>query len=198
MADDNLENGIDLDFDINSPEYLFKQREHNINIDTLTYYLHSSIVDCETLYEIQSAFNIIEKYNPELEEINVQINSPGGDIYEMYGIIDFFNSRKYKVNVSCFGQACSAGAWILCCTTGKRSLGRYSTIMLHEGSYSVNDKFNVIKDTFGHLEYLEEIGYQMLFEKTGIDIDFWKEKCKKDYFLTAKQALELNLIDEII
>jgi ATP-dependent Clp protease protease subunit len=189
------------EYDINSAEYLFKQIEYGFNINQEIIYLHGPIKDGETLYNIMTAINMFLYYRSEEDKdkpITISLNSPGGDIYEMNGIIDYINSLPFKVNIVCRGQAISAGAWILACSTGIRAMSKNSTMMLHEGSYEMQDKFHNMKSSISYFDHLEVIGYNMLAEKTGIESSFWKEKCKLDWYLTAEEALKLKLIDKII
>jgi len=202
----NSENFLDesisvYEYDINSAEYLFKQIEYGFNINQEIIYLHGPIKDGETLYNIMTAINMFLYYRSEEDKdkpITISLNSPGGDIYEMNGIIDYINSLPFKVNIVCRGQAISAGAWILACSTGIRAMSKNSTMMLHEGSYEMQDKFHNMKSSISYFDHLEVIGYNMLAEKTGIESSFWKEKCKLDWYLTAEEALKLKLIDKII
>ena len=193
--------GYESDYDINTPEYLFKQIDYGFNVDDEIIYLHGPIKGNETLYSIMTAIRVFTKYRTEEEKndpVTISLNSPGGDIYEMNGIIDYINSLSFKVNVVCRGQAISAGAWILAMGTGLRAMSKYSTLMLHEGSYSMDDKFHNMKTSLEHFKNLEMIGYKMLEEKTGIESKFWEDKCKQDWYLTAEEALTLKLIDKII
>lgn len=204
----NVTTNIDIDssaevedYDINAPEYLFKQIEHGFNVDNEIIYLHGPVKEGETLYNIMTAVNVFTKYRDDSSASNpitISLNSPGGDIFEMNGIIDYIQSLNFPVNVVCRGQACSAGAWILAMATGVRAMGKYSTLMLHEGSYSLDDKYHTLKSSMEYYQYLETLGYQMLKDKTGIDIDFWKEKCRVDWYMTAEEALKLKLIDKIV
>jgi ATP-dependent Clp protease protease subunit len=192
---------FESDYDINTPEYLFKQIEYGINIDNEVIYLHGQIKSCETLYNIMQAVNLFTKYRtPENinNPITISLNSEGGDIFEMYGIIDYLNSLSFKVNIVCRGQACSAAAWILAMGTGIRAMSKYSTLMLHEGFYSMEDKFHSMKSSMNYFNHLETVGIEMLKTKTGIETEFWKENCKVDWYLTAEEALKLKLIDKII
>jgi ATP-dependent Clp protease protease subunit len=189
------------DYDINSAEYLFKQAEHGFNVDDEVIYLHGPVKDGETLYNIMYAVRIILRYRAEEDKdkpITISLNSPGGDIFEMNGIIDYIQSLPFKVNVVCRGQAISAGAWILACATGIRAMSKNSTMMLHEGTYEMQDKFHNMKSSLDYFNHLETLGCQMLADKTGIEASFWKEKCKLDWYLTAEEALKLKLIDKII
>lgn len=192
---------LGYEYDINSAEYLFKQIEYGFNINQEIIYLHGPIKDGETLYNIMTAINMFLYYRAEEDKdkpITISLNSPGGDIYEMNGIIDYINSLPFKVNIVCRGQAISAGAWILACSTGIRAMSKNSTMMLHEGSYEMQDKFHNMKSSINYFDHLEVIGYDMLAEKTGIEASFWKDKCKLDWYLTAEEALKLKLIDKII
>lgn len=189
------------DYDINSAEYLFKQAEHGFNVDDEVIYLHGPVKDGETLYNIMYAVRIILRYRAEEDKdkpMTISLNSPGGDIFEMNGIIDYIQSLPFKVNVVCRGQAISAGAWILACATGIRAMSKNSTMMLHEGTYEMQDKFHNMKSSLDYFNHLETLGCQMLADKTGIESSFWKEKCKLDWYLTAEEALKLKLIDKII
>ncbi len=192
---------VEEDYDINAPEYLFKQIDYGFNLDNEIIYIHGEIKTSETLYNIIQSVNVITRYrSPEdaNKPISISINSVGGDIFEMYGIIDYIQSLPMKVNVVCRGQACSAAAWILAMGTGIRAMSKHSTMMLHEGTYFLEDKFHSMKSSLSYYDLQEDLGYKMLQEKTGIEASFWKEKCKVDWYLTAQQALELKLIDKII
>jgi ATP-dependent Clp protease, protease subunit len=189
------------EYDINSAEYLFKQIEYGFNVNQEIIYLHTPIKDGETLYSIMTAINIFLHYRTEEDAnrpITISLNSPGGDIYEMNGIIDYINSLPFKVNIVCRGQAISAAAWILACGTGVRAMSKHSTLMLHEGTYEMQDKFHNMKSSLDYFNHLEVLGYQMLADKTGIEASFWKDKCKLDWYITAEEALKLKLIDKII
>jgi ATP-dependent Clp protease protease subunit len=189
------------DFDINSPEYLFKQIDYGFNLDNEIIYLHGEIKAQETLYSIMQAVNIILRYRTEErlnEPISISINSGGGDVLEMLGIIDYIRSLSIPVNIVCRGQACSAAAWILSMGTGIRAMSKHSTLMLHEGIYSFEDKFHSAKSSLEYFSFLEDVGYKMLEEKTGIESTFWKDKCRVDWYLTPDEALKLKLIDKII
>ena len=200
-TDQSLTDSFESEFDINTPEYLFKQIEYGFNIDDEVIYIHGPIKDGETLYNIMTAIRIFTKYRTEEEKekpVTISLNSGGGDIFEMNGIIDYIQTLPFKVNVVCRGQACSAAAWLLAMGTGIRAMSKYSTMMLHEGFYSMEDKFHSMKSSMDYFNHLESVGMQMLTDKTGIETEFWKEKCKVDWYLTAEDALKLKLIDKIL
>ena len=78
--------------------------------------------------------SLLQNRKDKTAPINLMINSPGGDIYEMFGIIDYIESLDVKVNTICRGRAMSAAALVLASGTGQRVASKRTTIMLHEGS----------------------------------------------------------------
>jgi len=130
--------------------------------------------------------------------INLMINSPGGDVHEMFAIIDYIESLDVKVNTICRGKAFSAAAVILTCGTGKRMMSKRSTVMFHQSSSFLGGKMSDITAYLDNVKNLEKHVYELLSEKTKKDKKWWKEQMRSDMFLTAEQAKELGIIDEII
>ena len=126
------------------------------------------------------------------------INSPGGDVYEMFGIIDYIESLDIKVNTICRGRAMSAAAVILACGTGNRMMSKRSTVMFHQSSSFMGGKMSDITAYLDNIKSLEVLIYSMLAEKTKKDADWWREKMRNDMFLTAEELLEIGVIDQII
>ncbi len=130
--------------------------------------------------------------------VNLMINSPGGDVYEMFGIIDYIESLDVKVNTICRGRAMSAAAVILACGTGNRMMSKRSTVMFHQSSSFMGGKMSDITAYLDNIKSLEVLIYSMLAEKTKKDADWWREKMRNDMFLTAEELLEIGVIDQII
>jgi len=130
--------------------------------------------------------------------VNLMINSPGGDVYEMFGIIDYIESLDVKVNTICRGRAMSAAAVILTCGTGSRMMSKRSTVMFHQSSSFMGGKMSDITAYLDNIKSLEVLIYGMLAEKTNKDAEWWKEKMRNDMFLTADELLEIGVIDQII
>jgi len=130
--------------------------------------------------------------------INLMINSPGGDIYEMFGIIDYIESLDVKVNTICRGRAFSAAAIILTCGTGDRMISKRSTVMFHQSSSFLGGKMSDITAYLDNVKSLETVIYSMLAEKTKKDGDWWKNKMRSDTFFTAEELLEIGVVDQII
>ena len=130
--------------------------------------------------------------------VNLMINSPGGDVHEMFGIIDYIESLDVKVNIICRGRAFSAAAIILTCGTGTRMMSKRSTVMFHQSSSFLGGKMSDITAYLDNVKNLEKIIYSMLAERTKKDAAWWKDNMKSDLYLTAEELLEIGVIDQII
>lgn len=186
--------------ELNTFDSYIKQYDRCIDISQSLIYLHTDI-EYGSLYDIMNNVNLILKCRPverKNDPITISMNSFGGSVYEMFGIIDFIKNLPIKINVVVRGTAMSAAALILACATGTRSASKHSQIMLHELSSESTGKLADIKASTAHLETIELAGNKLLAEATGKPISFWESKMKKDFYLTPEQALELNVIDLII
>ena len=183
-------NGLD-----DKTQILFKQLEWGINLNSNTMYLTYEI-DTDQLYAVTTRFDNFIQYNKD-KDINLVISSYGGDVYAMLGTIDYFNSLSVKVNTHCLGACMSAAAVILACGTGKRTMSRNSTVMIHEGSaFEVGKTSDVLKGA-DHLKKLQSNINRILGEVTKKDQEFWEEVSKQDTYLTADECLEYGIVDEI-
>jgi len=142
--------------------------------------------------------SLLQHRKDKTAPINLMINSPGGDIYEMFGIIDYLESLDVKVNTICRGRAFSAAAIILVCGTGRRMMSKRSTVMFHQSSSFLGGKMSDITAYLDNVKSLEKTIYGMLAEKTKKDGDWWKNKMRSDMFLTSDELLEIGVIDQII
>lgn len=179
----------------------YKEYEFAIDSDKRVLYILTHITE-DTLYEIIGGINLIKKQStPEKnkEPINIVIMSYGGDVYPMLGIIDYLRGIDIKFNTIIRGAAMSAAALIAISATGKRYMSKNSVLMLHEFSIEMsnNNTTSLIKNT-KHIEFLQNRIYGMIADFTKKDKDFWKSKLGNDLFLSAEEAKEFGLIDEII
>jgi len=179
----------------NETQILFKNLEWGININSNTMYLTYEI-DQDQLYAVMTRFDNFIKYNKD-KDINLVLSSYGGDVYAMLGTIDYFKTLPVKVNTHCVGACMSAAAVILACGTGKRTMSRNSTVMVHEGSaFEVGKTSDVLKGA-DHLKKLQTNINRILGEVTNKSQEFWECVSKQDTYLTADECLEYGIIDEI-
>lgn len=173
------------------------QSELGIDITNKIVYMSGEINE-KTLEKLISQINIITKFQPELDQVTLYINSYGGDAYEAFGVIDYIESLPFKVNTICFGKVMSAGALILVSATGERSVSKNSSLMLHE---LLTDSYGSLSQTKVHTEHLkklEVIIIDTLVRKSTKTKEFWKKKLLPDLYLSASGALKMGLIDKII
>jgi ATP-dependent Clp protease, protease subunit len=184
-------------------KHLYKEIEFAVDVEDSVIYIIGEIEDFG-LYDFMVRCRAIIKNREEGDEspINVIIDSVGGDVYEMFGIIDYIESLEknsnIKVNTICRGKAMSAAAMILACGTGKRLASKRSTIMIHEGSSMQAGKSSDLKAAHKYNAHLEDMANAILGEKTIKDKKFWSEQTKTDLYLSSKDAQKLGVIDGII
>jgi len=142
--------------------------------------------------------SLLQNRKDSTAPVNLMLNSPGGDVHEMFAIIDYIESLDVKVNTICRGKAFSAAAVILTCGTGSRMMSKRSTLMFHQSSSFLGGKMSDITAYLDNVKNLEKHVYDLLSEKTNKDANWWKEQMRSDAFLTALEAKELGIIDEII
>jgi ATP-dependent Clp protease protease subunit len=139
----------------------------------------------------------LESDSPE-KDIYMYINSPGGYITEMYGIYDAMQYIKPDICTMGYGQCCSAGSFLLAAgTKGKRFALPNADIMIHELAGGTSGKFNDMKNDLKHSERQYEKMAAQYVEFTGQDIETVKKDMERDCFMTAEEAKEYGLVDEI-
>jgi len=132
------------------------------------------------------------------KDIYMYINSPGGLISEMYGIYDAMQYVKPDINTMGYGQCCSAGSFLLAAgTKGKRFALPNADIMIHELAGGAKGKYHEIKNSVKHLEVLYEKMAKQYVEFTGQKLKDVKKDMERDNFMTAQEAKDYGLIDEI-
>ena len=135
------------------------------------------------------------------EPIYMHINSFGGDVYSMLGIIDVMRMAKSKIITVCTGKAMSAAVPILAAGfKGERKIGKYATVMLHEVGSGSWGKLYEIKNDVKETERVQNVYIEILAEHTKQPISKLRNifETHKDTYLSAKQSLELKIIDKII
>ncbi|MGR5365732.1 ClpP family protease [Photobacterium damselae] len=134
------------------------------------------------------------------ENISIYLNSGGGVVTAGLGLLNVIHSLDSKVDVVCVGQACSMGAVLLACTSGKRMAMKDSRIMIHQPLGGFNGQCSDIQLHAAEIQRLKEKLISMLADSTKGKVGFEEMEalCDRDNFLSASQALELGLIDEII
>jgi ATP-dependent Clp protease protease subunit len=141
----------------------------------------------------------LESENPD-KDINIYINSPGGDISALFAIYDTMQFIKNDIATICLGQAASAAAVLLAAgTKGKRLALPHSRVLLHQpyaqvGYSQVTDLELAAREILRMREILEEI----IAKHTGQPIDRIHKDTDRDFVMEATAAKEYGIIDEVI
>jgi ATP-dependent Clp protease protease subunit len=141
----------------------------------------------------------LESENPD-RDINIYINSPGGDITSLFAIYDTMQFIKNDIATICLGQAASAAAVLLAAgTKGKRLALPHSRVMLHQpygqvGYGQVTDLELAAKEILRMRDLLEEI----LAKHTGQSIERIHADTDRDFTIEANEAVEYGIIDGVI
>ena len=141
----------------------------------------------------------LESENPD-KDINIYINSPGGDITALFAIYDTMQFIKNDIATICLGQAASAAAVLLAAgTKGKRLALPHARVLLHQpwgqvGYGQVTDLELAAKEILRMRDLLEEI----LAQHTGQTVERIHIDTDRDYVIEAPAAVEYGIIDEVI
>lgn len=139
----------------------------------------------------------LEGKNPD-KDICLYINSPGGSVSAGLAIYDTIKYIKCDVVTICIGLAASMGAFLLSSgTKGKRYALPNSEIMIHQPLGGAQGQASDIEIQARHIQSIKEKINQILSEATGQDIKKVQKDTDRDYYMTAEQAKEYGLIDDI-
>lgn len=142
----------------------------------------------------------LEAEDPD-KEISFYINSPGGSISDGLAIFDTINYIKCPVSTICIGLAASMGAFLLASgTKGKRYATPNAEIMIHQPLISggLAGQTTEIKIHADHMVKTRDRLNQILSKKTGKSFEQIEKDTERDNFMTATEALEYGIIDEIL
>lgn len=132
------------------------------------------------------------------KDIYMYINSPGGEITAMYSIYDTMNYVAPDVCTLAYGQACSAGSFILASgAKGKRFALPNCDIMIHELSGGHGGKYHDMEVGFNHSKKLFEKMAKHYSVLTGQKVEKIKKDMQRDFYMSPEEALEYGLIDKI-
>lgn len=140
----------------------------------------------------------LEADNPE-KDISMYINSPGGSTSAGFAIFDTMQYIKPNIRTICTGIAASFGAVLLLAgDKGKRYALPNSEIMIHQPLGGVKGQATEIEITAKRILKLKEHLNQIMADHTGQPIEKIRKDTERDYFMSAEEAKEYGIVDEII
>ncbi len=139
----------------------------------------------------------LEMENPEAD-INLYINSPGGSVTAGMAIYDTMQYIKPQVRTVCIGMAASMGAFLLMSgAKGKRLALPNAEVMIHQPLGGAQGQATDVAIRAEWLMRTKKKMIGMMAEMTGQPLEKVQQDCERDYFMTAQEALDYHIIDEI-
>ena len=147
---------------------------------------------------IQAQLLFLDSSDPS-KDIQIYFNTPGGSVHAGLGIYDTMQYISSDVASICTGMAASMGAILLTAgTKGKRSALTHSRIMIHQPMGGAQGTASDIEITTMEILKLKKELYQILAEHSGNPIEKIEKDSDRDHWMTAKEALEYGMIDEVL
>jgi len=163
-------------------------------------YINSQI-DSDVAYYFNTILLKLEHDNSK-EDITVYINSPGGSVTAGLSMIDTMNLISCDVSTVCVGMAASMGAMILMSgQKGKRKILPHSQVLIHQPLQNLGDAFRQATDieiAAKEANRMKNTLYSIIHEVTGQPYEKIEKDCDRDYTLSAEEAVEYGIVDEIL
>ncbi|MBT7481694.1 MAG: ATP-dependent Clp endopeptidase proteolytic subunit ClpP [Flavobacteriales bacterium] len=147
---------------------------------------------------IQAQLLFLESADAD-REIRIYLNTPGGSVYAGLGIYDTMQYINPDVATICTGIAASMGAVLLTSgTKGKRTALKHSRVMIHQPLGGASGQASDIEITAREIQKLKKELYEIIANHSDTDYKkVWKDG-DRDYWMTAQEALDYGMIDEIL
>ena len=135
----------------------------------------------------------------DVKDITMHIDSPGGSVKSGLSIVDVMDYIKSDIVTVNTGMAASMGSVLLGAgTKGKRSSLRFSKVMLHQSSGGFGGNIQDAEIDWKEWQEVNQILFDLLGEYCGKTAEEVKNDSKRDFWLSAQQAVDYGIIDEVI
>lgn len=133
------------------------------------------------------------------KDIQIYLNSPGGSVYAGLGIYDTMQYIKPDVATICTGMAASMGAVLMCAgADGKRSALKHARVMIHQPMGGAQGQASDIEITAKEIQKLKKELYEIIAHHSKQTYDKVWADSDRDYWMTAEEAKDYGMIDEIL
>lgn len=185
--------------------YIIEERQLNVaQMDVFSRLMMDRIIFLGTGINDQVA-NIVQAQLLFLEsvdakkDIQIYMNSPGGSVYAGLGIYDTMQIVQPDVATICTGIAASMGAVLQCAgTKGKRTALTHARIMIHQPLGGAEGQASDIEITAREIGKLKKELYEIIAKHSGQTYDKVWADSDRDYWMTAQEAKEYGMIDEVL
>ncbi len=147
---------------------------------------------------IQAQLLFLESSDPG-KDIQIYFNSPGGSVHAGLGIYDTMQYINCNIATICTGMAASMAAVLMTAgTKGKRSALKHSRIMIHQPMGGAQGQASDIEITAREIMKLKRELYEIIAFHSGQTLEKVEKDSDRDYWMTAEEATEYGMIDEIL
>lgn len=155
-------------------------------------------VDDRNANVIQAQLLFLQSVDAE-KDIQLYVNSPGGAVYAGLGIYDTMQFISPDVATICTGVALSMGSVLLCAgAKGKRSALKHSRVMIHQASSGTQGTAMDMEISIREVLKVQTELYHIIAKHSGQSYDKINEIAARDYWMTAVEAKEFGMIDEVL
>ncbi len=132
-------------------------------------------------------------------DIQLYINSPGGGVYAGLGLYDTMQFVTPDIATICTGVAASMAAVLMSAgAAGKRTALKHSRIMMHQPSAGAMGQASDVEITVNEVRKVKQELYEVLANHTGQTTERVAKDCNRDYWMTAAEAKDYGLVDEVL
>src|SRR4051812_4378694 len=140
----------------------------------------------------------LESENPD-KDINIYINSPGGDITALFAIYDTMSFIKPDISTICFGQAASAAAVLLAAgTKGKRMALPHARVLLHQPYAQAGGQATDVELAAREILRMRTLLEEIIAGHTGQTVEKIHNDTDRDFVMSAAEARSYGIIDDVI
>ena len=204
MSSLHLENYMDITSNYISPTILEERPLNMSQMDVFSRLMMDRIIflgtpiDDYTANVIQAQLLYLDTAEPG-KDISIYLNTPGGSVYAGLGIYDTMQFIGSDVATICTGMAASMGAVLLVAgEKGKRSALKHSRVMIHQPMGGAQGQASDIEITAREIAKLKKELYTIISEHSHTEFDKVWADSDRDYWMTALEAKEYGMIDEVL
>jgi len=150
-----------------------------------------------TLHAVDKKLQVSGQFLDVKPVIKLHINSYGGSLFAGLATVDTIRGLNAEVHSIIDGAAASA-ATIISCSCAKRSIGKYSKMLIHQLSSGMYGKYNELEDDMENNKHLMDTIKAIYKEHTKVPMKKLNEILKHDLWFDSKTCKDLGLVDEII
>lgn len=163
-----------------------------------TIVINDEINDCLLEYATIPLMNMDK--DPTVEEINIILNTPGGDIYDGFAFVSVLEKVTKPTTLRIVGMAASMGGLIAMAKNPNLKVvcDKFAVGLIHSGSQYMSGSTHAVRDTFKFSERYEQKIKEYILSHTKIDENMYNEIERQEFWMDADDMLKYGIVDEII